>query len=215
MNCASLTACSLLPPRSLRGSQTIILSSGQPSRERCSGRGAGRERRGSSEAKRMAAATKRLSDEATKGQKYPCFPPSLRCFVVSSLAPPDKAHSSTFRALLLVQTAPPCSPTKALMSADEFMYVTGTMDRPGSTSFSWFQQSTVWSRSAMSAIEQPAPRSGRMTRTSGRVRMSALSAMKCTPQKTTNSASLCRAAKRDNSKLSPTKSANSTTLSCW
>ena len=42
---------------------------------------------------------------------------------------------------------------------------------------------------AMSAIEQPAARSGRITCWSGAVRMSADSAMKCTPQKTMNSAS--------------------------
>ena len=41
----------------------------------------------------------------------------------------------------------------------------------------------------MSAIEQPAARSGRITCWSGPVRMSADSAMKCTPQKTMNSAS--------------------------
>ena len=42
---------------------------------------------------------------------------------------------------------------------------------------------------AMSAIEQPAARSGRTTCWSGAVRMSADSAMKCTPQNTMNSAS--------------------------
>ena len=41
----------------------------------------------------------------------------------------------------------------------------------------------------MSAIEQPAARSGRITFCSGAVRMSADSAMKCTPQKTMYSAS--------------------------
>jgi len=42
------------------------------------------------------------------------------------------------------------------------------------------------------AIEQPAARSGRITFWAGPVRMSALSAMKCTPQKTIVSA--CAAA---------------------
>ena len=37
------------------------------------------------------------------------------------------AHSSTFGALLDVQTAPPCSPTNALSAAAEFMYVIGTI----------------------------------------------------------------------------------------
>ena len=41
----------------------------------------------------------------------------------------------------------------------------------------------------MSAIEQPAARSGRITCCASEVRMSADSAMKCTPQKTMNSAS--------------------------
>ena len=44
-----------------------------------------------------------------------------------SSAPPARAHSSTSRQLLLVQTAPPCSPTKALMAAELFMYVMGTI----------------------------------------------------------------------------------------
>ncbi len=61
------------------------------------------------------------------------------------------------------------------------------------TSASCSQQSSTWSMAAMSAIEQPAFRSGRTTVTrwpprrwtcSGRLaRMSAVSAMKCTPQK--------------------------------
>ena len=55
----------------------------------------------------------------------------------------------------------------------------------------------------MSAIEQPALRSGRITCWCGPVRMSADSAMKCTPQKTTNSASCCSAAKRDSPNESP------------
>ena len=45
------------------------------------------------------------------------------------------------------------------------------------------------SGSAMSAIEQPAARSGRITCWCGAARMSALSAMKWTPQKMMNSAS--------------------------
>src|SRR3972149_1516324 len=46
---------------------------------------------------------------------------------------------------------------------------------------------------AMSAIEQPAARSGRITCWCGAESTSALSAMKWTPQKTMNSASGCRA----------------------
>src|SRR4029078_11376051 len=40
----------------------------------------------------------------------------------------SNAHSSATCALDDVQTAPPCLPQKALMSAEEFMYVTGTTD---------------------------------------------------------------------------------------
>ena len=43
----------------------------------------------------------------------------------------------------------------------------------------------------MSDIEQPAARSGRITCWCGALKTSALSAMKCTPQKTMNSASGC------------------------
>ena len=67
----------------------------------------------------------------------------------------------------------------------------------------------------MSAIEQPAPRSGRITRTDSSVRMSALSAMKWTPQKTTYSMPVWSAALRESSKLSPVKSAKSMIASCW
>ena len=52
--------------------------------------------------------------------------------------------------------------------------------------------SSTWSRSAMSAIEQPALRSGRITRWWSPVRTSADSAMKCTPQKTMSVASRVR-----------------------
>jgi hypothetical protein len=39
---------------------------------------------------------------------------------ISILEPPVIAQSKTSRALLLVQHAPPCSPTNALIAADEF-----------------------------------------------------------------------------------------------
>ena len=64
----------------------------------------------------------------------------------------------------------------------------------------------------MSAIEQPAARSGRITFCSGAVRMSADSAMKCTPQKTMYSASGRAAASRASLKESPVTSANSDDL---
>ena len=58
----------------------------------------------------------------------------------------------------------------------------------------------------MSAIEQPAARSGRITLRSPPVTMSATSAMKCTPQNTMCSASVC-AARRESFSESPVMSA--------
>ena len=55
----------------------------------------------------------------------------------------------------------------------------------------------------MSAIEQPAARSGRITFWCGSASTSALSAMKCTPQNTMNSAIGCLATSRDSLKESP------------
>ncbi len=66
------------------------------------------------------------------------------------------------------------------------------------------QQFSSWSISAMSAIEQPAARSGRITFWCGAQSTSALSAMKCTPQKTTNSASGRVPQYRDSLNESPT-----------
>src|SRR6185369_11847483 len=59
------------------------------------------------------------------------------------------AHSRTFRQFELVQTAPPCSPTNALIAALLFMYVIGTIVCPGQVSWSWAHASSVWSRFAM------------------------------------------------------------------
>ena len=75
--------------------------------------------------------------------------------------------------------------------------------------------SSTESRSAMSAIEQPALRSGRITFWSGPVRMSADSAMKCTPQKTMYSASGCSWARTDRRNESPRASAQRMTSSRW
>ena len=66
----------------------------------------------------------------------------------------------------------------------------------------------------MSAMEQPAAMSGRIATCSGRDRMSATSAMKCTPQKTMNSAS-DSAARRESFSESPEKSAWRNTSSRW
>ena len=74
------------------------------------------------------------------------------------------------------------------------------------TSASSFQQRRTLMRLAMSAIEQPAARSGRMTLRVPPVTMSATSAMKCTPQNTMNSA-VVSAASRDSLSESPVKSA--------
>ncbi len=84
---------------------------------------------------------------------------------------------------------------------------------PASTSAS--HVSSTWASRAMSAIEQPAARSGSTTFCSGAVRMSADSAMKWTPQKTMYSASGRAAASRASLKESPVTSANSMTSSRW
>ena len=90
----------------------------------------------------------------------------------------------TLAALLDVQTAPPCSPTNAFSAAAEFMYVTGTVSCAMPSSSSSAQALYTSSGSAMSDIEQPAAMFGSMTFWCGALRMSAASAMKCTPQKT-------------------------------
>ena len=69
--------------------------------------------------------------------------------------------------------------------------------------------------SAMSAIEQPAARSGRITCWCGAQSTSALSAMKCTPQKTMKSASGCAAQCCERRYESPVTSANLITSSRW
>jgi hypothetical protein len=58
----------------------------------------------------------------------------------------------------------------------------------------------------MSAIEQPAARSGRIAFWCGFDMKSATSAMKCTPQKTMYSASVCEA-RRESLSESPVRSA--------
>ena len=63
------------------------------------------------------------------------------------------------------------------------------------------------------ASEQPASRSGMSTVFSGE-RIAAVSAMKCTPQKTIASASVL-AASRESPSESPTKSATSWTSGTW
>ena len=83
------------------------------------------------------------------------------------------------------------------------------------SSSSCSQQSVTESMSAMSAIEQPAARFGRITAWSGRDSMSAVSAMKCTPQKTIASTSGFAFAAFASWKESPTKSAYCTTSSRW
>ena len=126
----------------------------------------------------------------------------------------SQAHSSTSRAFEEVHTTPPRAPQKALSAAVEFMYVTGSSVSP-CASASRAQASSTSPAAAMSAMGQPAARSGRMTLWCGARRMSAASAMKCTPQKTMNSASCWRAASRESLSESPRKSANSMTLSRW
>ena len=92
--------------------------------------------------------------------------------------------------------------------------MTGTMSSPTAAVTSSHARST-WSISAMSAMVQPAFRSGRKTVWCSSERMSADSAMKWTPQKTMKSASLRSAAARASLKLSPVKSAWRITSSRW
>ena len=77
------------------------------------------------------------------------------------------------------------------------------------------QASSTWWIAAMSAIEHPAARSGRITVCSSLVRMSADSAMKCTPQKMIHGASGRAAASLASLNESPVTSANSMTSSRW
>ena len=93
--------------------------------------------------------------------------------------------------------------------------MTGTVVSATPASASTSHASSTWASRAMSAMEQPAARSGRITFCSGEVKMSADSAMKCTPQKTMNSASGRAAASRASLKESPVTSANWITSSRW
>ena len=76
---------------------------------------------------------------------------------------------------------------------------------PSAPMASWrsSQQSRTSSMRAISAIEQPAARLGSMTCCSGELRMSAVSAIKWTPQKMMNSAAACEAANWDRLNESP------------
>ena len=85
----------------------------------------------------------------------------------------------------------------------------------GTHSWRISQASSTWAQVAMSAMEQPAARSGRTTCWWSPVRMSADSAMKWTPQKTTNSASGRAAACWARRKESPRASAKAMTSSRW
>ena len=95
------------------------------------------------------------------------------------------------------------------------MYVIGTIRSTSVTRASSSQASSTWSMFAMSAIEQPAFRSGRITRWWSPVRTSADSAMKWTPQNTMSVASVLSAANRASLKESPRMSAQSMTSSRW
>ena len=109
--------------------------------------------------------------------------------------PRSSAQARTLAAFDDVQTTPPCSPQKAFSAAAEFMYVTGTISSaPPNSAASSRQAPSTSGCAAMSAIEQPAARFGRTTCWWGPERMSAASAMKCTPQKTMYSDSGCEAA---------------------
>ena len=93
--------------------------------------------------------------------------------------------------------------------------MTGTVTSATPASASTSQASSTCASLAMSAIEHPAARSGKITFCSGAVKMSADSAMKCTPQNTMNSASGRAAASRASLNESPVTSANWMTSSRW
>ncbi len=93
--------------------------------------------------------------------------------------------------------------------------MTGTTFEMSVTDANASQHSSTWSMSAMSAMEQPALRSGRMTRWWAPVSTSADSAMKWTPQNTMSVAWWLSAAKRASLKESPRESAHLMTSSRW
>ena len=93
--------------------------------------------------------------------------------------------------------------------------MTGIMRSTSITRARSSQASSTWSMSAMSAMEHPALRSGSTTCWWSPVRTSADSAMKWTPQKTMNSASVWSAARRESPKESPRASAHRMTSSRW
>lgn len=72
-----------------------------------------------------------------------------------TFSPCSNAHSRARWALEEVQIVPPCLPVNALMSADEFMYETGTTCSAIPASVSTSQHSATCSAVAMSAMEQP------------------------------------------------------------
>jgi hypothetical protein len=115
-------------------------------------------------------------------------------------------------ALAEVHTLPPNRPHTAFTAAEELTYVKGMMRLPP-----WFRAVMTVSTSgagAISAMTQLASLSGMCTFCSGLARMAAVSAMKCTPQKTMCSA-LRSSMRRASSRESPRMSACLTTLSDW
>ena len=95
------------------------------------------------------------------------------------------------------------------------MYVTGIVLSATPAAVSASQHCATCSLFAISAIEQPAAKSGKITFCESLVKISALSAMKCTPQKIINSASGLAAASFASLKESPMTSENSITSSRW
>ena len=98
-------------------------------------------------------------------------------------------------ALLDVQTMPPCRPQNAFRLAAELMYVTGVMSAVSITSpsssqavFDLFDRGHVGHRTTGGHVGQdhrsPAGRRAAASFSGRLARMSAVSAMKCTPQKT-------------------------------
>ena len=132
------------------------------------------------------------------------------------MSPRSSAQSNALSALDDVHTRPPFLPQWALIAAAEFIYVIGiTRSVVPRTDSSSSQQSKRSVGFAMSAIEHPAAIFGSNTFWSGDVRMSAVSAIKWTPQKMIHLASFAAAAIFESLYESPVKSAYSITSSRW
>src|SRR5438132_10947184 len=95
--------------------------------------------------------------------RYPVLRPRCSSGRNNTFSPRSKAHFITAEAFELVQTEPPYSPVNDLIAAVEFMYVTGIILFVSVTPRSSFQHASTCPISAISAIDQPALKSGHTT----------------------------------------------------